>query len=185
MLGRTGSLGAFGPGQDDSEDVSPRALADPDSQFVECGALTVHVKEAAPPVSSALGGPACVMRPWLLSVGTWAAGWSALHAVVCCSRIALVVQAGEGRSDVGIVLIHGYGSGVFAWRHIMWPLARATGCRVLAFDRPAFGEPCAARLFSLFAQVPFTFPALISMMQIIPPAVHAAAQTGAPCASQA
>jgi hypothetical protein len=57
MLGRTGSLGAFGPGQDvqdeSSGDVSPRALADPDSQFVECGAMTVHVKEAALPVRSA------------------------------------------------------------------------------------------------------------------------------------
>jgi pimeloyl-ACP methyl ester carboxylesterase len=57
------------------------------------------------------------------------------------SKQPLHVQAGEGLTDVGIVLIHGYGSGVFAWRHIMWPLARATGCRVLAFDRPAFGDP--------------------------------------------
>lgn len=69
MLGRTGSLGAFGPGQDDSEDVSPRALADPDSQFVECGAMTVHVKEAAPLVSSACDEPACVVQLRLLSCG--------------------------------------------------------------------------------------------------------------------
>jgi hypothetical protein len=70
MLGRTGSLGAFGPGQDDSEDVSPRALADPDSQFVECGAMTVHVKEAAPPVNIACDDPACFMWLWQ-SVGTF------------------------------------------------------------------------------------------------------------------
>lgn len=37
------------------------------------------------------------------------------------------------------MLIHGYGSGVFAWRHVMQPLAQQCGCRVVAFDRPAFG----------------------------------------------
>ena len=42
--------------------------------------------------------------------------------------------------EVGILLVHGFGAGAFAWRHIMQPLADAAGCRVLAFDRPAFGE---------------------------------------------
>lgn len=40
----------------------------------------------------------------------------------------------------GIVLVHGFGAGLFCWRHIMQPLANSTGCRVVAFDRPAFGE---------------------------------------------
>jgi hypothetical protein len=64
MLGRTGSLGAFSPGQEDSADgdVSPRALADPDSQFVECGAMTVHFKEAAPPVNSIKYACSCMPR---------------------------------------------------------------------------------------------------------------------------
>jgi len=42
-------------------------------------------------------------------------------------------------SETGIVLIHGYGGGAFSWRHVLGPLARSTGCRVIAFDRPAFG----------------------------------------------
>lgn len=38
-----------------------------------------------------------------------------------------------------VVLIHGFGGGVFAWRHLMRPLAEINGCRVVALDRPAFG----------------------------------------------
>ena len=41
--------------------------------------------------------------------------------------------------ETAIVLVHGYGGGAFAWRNIMQPLADAAGCRVIAFDRPAFG----------------------------------------------
>jgi pimeloyl-ACP methyl ester carboxylesterase len=37
------------------------------------------------------------------------------------------------------VLVHGFGGGTFAWRHVQQPLADQTGCRVVAFDRPAFG----------------------------------------------
>lgn len=43
-------------------------------------------------------------------------------------------------SDVGVVLVHGFGGGVFAWRHLLQPLADAVGVRVVAFDRPGFGE---------------------------------------------
>ncbi|KAH9327327.1 hypothetical protein KI387_007505, partial [Taxus chinensis] len=39
----------------------------------------------------------------------------------------------------GIVLIHGFGGGAFAWRHVITPLARHTGCAVVAFDRPGWG----------------------------------------------
>eukprot|EP01018_Ginkgo_biloba_P016281 Gb_19642 [translate_table: standard] len=39
----------------------------------------------------------------------------------------------------GIILIHGFGGGVFSWRHVMSPLARQTGCAVAAFDRPGWG----------------------------------------------
>ncbi|CAN6456219.1 unnamed protein product [Victoria cruziana] len=39
----------------------------------------------------------------------------------------------------GIVLIHGFGGGVFSWRHVMGPLARQTRCTVTAFDRPGWG----------------------------------------------
>lgn len=39
----------------------------------------------------------------------------------------------------GIVLVHGFGGGVFSWRHVMGELARQVGCSVAAFDRPGWG----------------------------------------------
>lgn len=90
------------------------------------------------------------------------------------------MQAGEGQSEVGIVLIHGYGSGVFAWRHIMWPLARATGCRVLAFDRPAFGEPSAPAQANLVPRSLCYFsPIQHDADQKL--SVHAVVLSGVPC----
>ncbi|XP_068648752.1 uncharacterized protein [Aristolochia californica] len=43
------------------------------------------------------------------------------------------------RGKFGVVLIHGFGGGVFSWRHVMGPLARQVGCTVAAFDRPGWG----------------------------------------------
>lgn len=46
---------------------------------------------------------------------------------------------------LGIVLIHGFGGGVFSWRHVMGSLARQNNCTVVAFDRPGWGlssRPC-------------------------------------------
>ncbi|KAJ7962908.1 Alpha/beta hydrolase-like [Quillaja saponaria] len=45
----------------------------------------------------------------------------------------------EGTGQFGIVLVHGFGGGVFSWRHVMGPLARQIGCTVAAFDRPGWG----------------------------------------------
>lgn len=39
----------------------------------------------------------------------------------------------------GIVLVHGFGGGIFSWRKVMSPLARQIGCTVAAFDRPGWG----------------------------------------------
>ncbi|KAL0865121.1 hypothetical protein Bca101_044239 [Brassica carinata] len=39
----------------------------------------------------------------------------------------------------GVVLVHGFGGGVFSWRHVMGPLAHELGCVVTAFDRPGWG----------------------------------------------
>ncbi|GFH20851.1 AB hydrolase-1 domain-containing protein [Haematococcus lacustris] len=44
-----------------------------------------------------------------------------------------------GAERTAVVLIHGFGGGVFAWRHVMGELAAQSHCRVLAFDRPGFG----------------------------------------------
>ncbi len=49
-------------------------------------------------------------------------------------------QDGARYEQHGIMLVHGFGAGVFAWRHILQPLAQKCGCRVIAFDRPGFGE---------------------------------------------
>ncbi|XP_042495989.1 uncharacterized protein LOC122075141 isoform X2 [Macadamia integrifolia] len=45
----------------------------------------------------------------------------------------------EGTGKFGIVLVHGFGGGVFSWRHVMEVLARQVGCTVAAFDRPGWG----------------------------------------------
>ena len=45
----------------------------------------------------------------------------------------------EGTGKFGIVLVHGFGGGVFSWRHVMGVLARQIGCTVAAFDRPGWG----------------------------------------------
>ncbi|KAK7261886.1 hypothetical protein RIF29_28209 [Crotalaria pallida] len=45
----------------------------------------------------------------------------------------------EGIGHIGIVLIHGFGGGVFSWRHVMGSLARESNCTVAAFDRPGWG----------------------------------------------
>ncbi|XP_026389786.1 uncharacterized protein LOC113284515 isoform X1 [Papaver somniferum] len=44
-----------------------------------------------------------------------------------------------GYGKLGIVLVHGFGGGVFSWRHVMGVLARRVGCTVAAFDRPGWG----------------------------------------------
>ncbi|KAK6264000.1 Alpha/beta hydrolase fold-1 - like 10 [Theobroma cacao] len=45
----------------------------------------------------------------------------------------------EANGQFGIVLVHGFGGGVFSWRHVMGVLARQVGCAVAAFDRPGWG----------------------------------------------
>lgn len=49
------------------------------------------------------------------------------------------VQATSANPDTCILLTHGFGGGVFAWRRVMQRLADSSGCRVLAFDRAGFG----------------------------------------------
>ncbi|XP_076917698.1 uncharacterized protein LOC143577857 [Bidens hawaiensis] len=45
----------------------------------------------------------------------------------------------EGHGQFGIVLVHGFGGGVFSWRHVMGELSRHVNCVVVAFDRPGWG----------------------------------------------
>ncbi|KAL2463092.1 alpha/beta-hydrolase superfamily protein [Forsythia ovata] len=45
----------------------------------------------------------------------------------------------EANEQFGIVLVHGFGGGVFSWRNMMGVLAQQVGCVVAAFDRPGWG----------------------------------------------
>ncbi|KAL9309488.1 putative haloalkane dehalogenase [Arabidopsis thaliana] len=45
----------------------------------------------------------------------------------------------EKDGNTGIVLVHGFGGGVFSWRHVMGELSLQLGCRVVAYDRPGWG----------------------------------------------
>lgn len=49
------------------------------------------------------------------------------------------LEGGEEVGKFGIVLVHGFGGGVFSWRHIIGVLARQVGSTVVAFDRPGWG----------------------------------------------
>lgn len=162
MLGRTGSLGAFGPGQDDSEDVSPRALADPDSQFVECGAMTVHVKEAALPVSSACEDRACGMRLWL-SAGTFrriVPHYSDKLLIACFSECRLARDSQTWASCSSTVTaaasLHGATS-CGRWRGqpaaVSWPLTAQPSVSLLHMPKPILCSEVSASS-ALFSMTP-------------------------------
>lgn len=54
-------------------------------------------------------------------------------------RPPVLVEDPSTNSQFGIVLVHGFGGGIFSWRHVMGVLARQVGCTVAAFDRPGWG----------------------------------------------
>ncbi|KAJ9523573.1 hypothetical protein QJQ45_007254 [Haematococcus lacustris] len=134
---------AHGGGQE-AEDVPAEMLCDEDSRFVEVDGIKVS------------GGAASLGRAGL--------GWA--HLAMCqmshvvphlalmpeCSSCSALPTAQvhykeawppglptPGAERTAVVLIHGFGGGVFAWRHVMGELAAQSHCRVLAFDRPGFG----------------------------------------------
>ncbi|XP_010417729.1 PREDICTED: uncharacterized protein LOC104703416 [Camelina sativa] len=45
----------------------------------------------------------------------------------------------DGSGQFGVVFVHGFGGGVFSWRHVMGSLSHQLGCVVTAFDRPGWG----------------------------------------------
>nr|XP_010925129.1 uncharacterized protein LOC105047761 isoform X1 [Elaeis guineensis] len=45
----------------------------------------------------------------------------------------------EDSGKLAVVLVHGFGGGVFSWRHVMSVLAQQIACTVVAFDRPGWG----------------------------------------------
>ncbi|KAL2234730.1 UNVERIFIED_CONTAM: hypothetical protein Sindi_1205200 [Sesamum indicum] len=56
------------------------------------------------------------------------------------SKMGYLMDQIDGATEqFGIILVHGFGGGVFSWRKVMSDLARQTGCAVAAFDRPGWG----------------------------------------------
>ncbi|KAF0918593.1 hypothetical protein E2562_025179 [Oryza meyeriana var. granulata] len=96
-------------GIDQDDLLDPEALADPDSSFYEINGVRVHHKVCTHEGSSDQ------------------------------SPDSAITNADQNQIGLPIVLLHGFGSSVFSWTHIMRPLARIAGAKVLAFDRPAFG----------------------------------------------
>eukprot|EP00887_Chlorella_sp_A99_P006244 scaffold3.g6244.t1 len=71
-----------------------------------------------------------------------------------------------GAGAAGVLLLHGFGGGTFAWRHVMQPLADACGARVVAIDRPGFGltsRPCVDHATSSGAN-PYTLKAQAALV---------------------
>ncbi|KAI7841246.1 hypothetical protein COHA_005083 [Chlorella ohadii] len=101
---------------------SPQELADPDSRFVDVNGVNLHYKECWPEAAVAATGPA--------------ASSTATESSAAAGGSAAVQQAAQLPA---IVLVHGFNGSTFNWRSMMQPLADATGCRVIAFDRPPFG----------------------------------------------
>ncbi|KAF6249054.1 hypothetical protein COO60DRAFT_1004676 [Scenedesmus sp. NREL 46B-D3] len=141
-------------------DVAPELLADPDSRFVTVQGITVHYKEAWPEKGCAAAaavaadgsnadgssaahpegsaGSSKQAAAWILPESPTAAEEAETVAAAAKTlQGAVLSAAGE---DVAVVLVHGFGGGTFAWRHVLQPLATAAGVRVVAFDRPGFGS---------------------------------------------
>eukprot|EP00249_Psilotum_nudum_P017785 c26490_g1_i2 orf=663-2615(-) len=80
------------------------------------------------------------------------------------------VEAKSGKQNAyckGIVLIHGFGGGVFSWRHVMQPLAVQVGCMVAAFDRPGWGltsRPSSADWKSRGASNPYELQSQVDLL---------------------
>lgn len=96
-------------GIDQDELVDPKLLADPDSCFCEFKGVHIHHK-----IYDAESQPQSILQNQTPS-----------HQIK--------------KLHLPMVLLHGFGASVFSWKKVMKPLAEATGSKVLAFDRPAFG----------------------------------------------
>lgn len=64
-----------------------------------------------------------------------------IHHKICDSELSedTLLASYRNRLSYPMILLHGFGASVYSWSQVMKPLAKATGSKVLAFDRPAFG----------------------------------------------
>ncbi|XP_073100484.1 uncharacterized protein [Elaeis guineensis] len=97
-------------GVDQEDLVDPEKLADPDSFFCEFNGVQIHHKICDHEAEEEVK-----------------------------EQSFQVTGSGVARLGLPMILLHGFGASVFSWDRVMKPLARLTGSKVLAFDRPAFG----------------------------------------------
>ncbi|KAI3737590.1 hypothetical protein L2E82_27598 [Cichorium intybus] len=143
-----------------------RLLADVDSLFMVWHGLTIHYKLSMPgPPSRALSSTTLLENPSLSAVRktqhhkrsfSIQIQDSSLYAPLLDGTTSPVVSEDNEGSNVyptsrlgqkvcdvngqfGIVLVHGFGGGVFSWRHVMGVLSRQVNCVVASFDRPGWG----------------------------------------------
>ncbi|EFJ22111.1 hypothetical protein SELMODRAFT_106067 [Selaginella moellendorffii] len=118
-------------------DLPASSLADADSLFMDCNNVLVHYKLVEGHGNYQRRGP----REHDTSpkdVGS--TGRYPVEQVLSgCDNILGGGSAESGNGKNGVILIHGFGGGVFSWRHVMNPLARQTRSTVVAFDRPGWG----------------------------------------------
>lgn len=156
-----------GTSLDREEILQPRLLANADSLFIKIQSLNVHYKECISP--SIVSGSAAEMNAIKLRLldkqmsnlttqtqsnhlhrsYTIQPDRSSLYDPLLASYPTTPISLFdkddmesmnmERNGNVVIVLVHGFGGGVFSWRHVMRDLSLQLGCRVVAYDRPGWG----------------------------------------------
>ncbi|KAJ3685283.1 hypothetical protein LUZ61_014447 [Rhynchospora tenuis] len=125
----------------DENDLPISCLADSDSQFITINGISIHFKLSRPSPSS----PHSLSLPCPHSVSDDAYSNPSLYTPLLSELVpddlenAINLGNVEGDKRFGIVLVHGFGGGVFSWRHVSGVLARQVGATVVAFDRPGWG----------------------------------------------
>ncbi|CAI9267472.1 unnamed protein product [Lactuca saligna] len=141
-----------------------RLLADVDSLFMVWNDLSIHYKLCTPtPPSRTLSSTTLLENPSLRAISKTQHHLrrsysiqiqdSSLYAPLLDGTSSPVFsEDNEGTNEdrfgqkvcevnrqFGIVLVHGFGGGVFSWRHVMGLLSRQVNCIVASFDRPGWG----------------------------------------------
>lgn len=141
-----------------------RLLADVDSLFMVWNDLSIHYKLSTPiPPSRTLSSTTLLENPSLRAISKTQHHLrrsysiqiqdSSLYAPLLDGTSSPVFsEDNEGTNEdrfgqkvcevnrqFGIVLVHGFGGGVFSWRHVMGLLSRQVNCIVASFDRPGWG----------------------------------------------
>lgn len=126
----------------DEHDLPISCLADSDSHFITINGISIHFKLSlpSPPSPHSLSSP----RSLPLSDNTFSnhSLYTPLLSEPVPDEIPNDINLGKMEGDnkrFGIVLVHGFGGGVFSWRHVSGVLANQVGATVVAFDRPGWG----------------------------------------------